>query len=80
SEDPLKAYKLTDEDWRNRKQRAAYEGAVQEMLERTDTRWAPWVVVEGDSKKWARVKVLEQAIAIIEQGMRARGFEPPAPL
>jgi len=80
SKDPLKAYKLTEEDWRNRKQRAAYEDAVQEMLERTDTQWAPWVVVEGDSKKWARVKVLEQAIAIIEQGLRARGFEPPAPL
>lgn len=80
AKDPLKAYKLTGEDWRNRKQRAAYEGAVDDMLERTDTEWAPWVVVEGDSKKWARVKVLEQAIAIIEQGLRSRGFEPPAPL
>lgn len=80
AKDPLKAYKLTDEDWRNRKQRAAYEGAVDDMLERTDTGWAPWVVVEGDSKKWARVKVLEQSIAIIERGLRSRGFEPPAPL
>jgi polyphosphate kinase 2 (PPK2 family) len=78
--DPLKAYKLTDEDWRNRKKRPAYEDAVDDMLERNDTDWAPWVVVEGDDKKWARVKVMEQTIAHIERGLKADGFEPPPPL
>ncbi|MFL5844183.1 MAG: polyphosphate kinase 2 family protein [Solirubrobacteraceae bacterium] len=79
-DDPLKAYKLTDEDWRNRDKRPAYEEAVDEMLMLTDTGWAPWIVVEGDSKRFARVKVLEQTIEVIENALRLKGFEPPAPL
>jgi polyphosphate kinase 2 (PPK2 family) len=75
--DPLKEWKLTDEDWRNRKQRRKYEHAVEEMLERTDHEHARWHLVEGDSKRWARVRVLETTVAQIEAGMRARGFKPP---
>jgi len=75
--DPLKRWKLTDEDWRNRKKRKQYARAVEEMLERTDTEWAPWHLVEGDSKRHARVKVLETTVAEIERGMRARGFKVP---
>ena len=73
---PLKRWKLTDEDWRNREKRGAYAEAVEEMLERTDIPEAPWVIVPGDSKKFARVYVIETAIEHIERGMRARGFEP----
>ncbi len=73
---PLKHWKLTDEDWRNRKRRAEYEQAVEDMLERTDHEHAAWHLVEGDSKRWARVKVLETVIAEVESGMRARSFEP----
>ena len=76
--DPLKRWKLTDEDWRNRDKRKIYEQAVEDMLERTDHPHARWHLVEADSKRWARVKVLETTIAEIETGMRARGFEPPA--
>ena len=76
--DPLKRWKLTDEDWRNRDKRKVYEQAVEDMLERTDHPHARWHLVEADSKRWARVKVLETVIAEIETGMRARGFEPPA--
>jgi polyphosphate kinase 2 (PPK2 family) len=76
-DDPLKTWKLTDEDWRNRKRRKAYAAAVEEMLERTDTEWAPWHLVEGDSKRWARVKVIETVNAEVEAGMRRHGFEPP---
>jgi polyphosphate kinase 2 (PPK2 family) len=75
--DPLKEWKLTDEDWRNRKQRKKYERAVEDMLERTDHEHSRWHLVEGDSKRWARVKVLETTIAEIEAGMRSRGFKPP---
>ena len=75
--DPLKGWKLTEEDWRNRKQRAAYAEAVEDMLARTDTPWARWHVVEGDSKKHARVKVIETVVAEIESGMRRRGLDPP---
>jgi polyphosphate kinase 2 (PPK2 family) len=77
--DPLKTWKLTDEDWRNRKKRKHYTAAVEEMLERTDTQWAPWYLVEGDSKKTARVKVVETVNAALEAGMRAQGVDPPPP-
>ena len=49
------------------------------MLERTDHPLAPWHLIEGESKRYARVKVVETAIAEIERGMRERGFEPPSP-
>ena len=74
--DPLKQWKLTDEDWRNRAKRPAYEEAVEDMLERTDHESAPWQLVEADSKRWARVKVIETVIDRVERGMRERGFEP----
>jgi polyphosphate kinase 2 (PPK2 family) len=76
-QDPLKQWKLTEEDWRNREKRSAYERAVEDMLSRTDHELARWQLVEGDSKRWARVKVLETVIAEIESGMRERGFEIP---
>ena len=78
--DPLKSWKLTDEDWRNRKQRKAYLAAIEEMLERTGTDWAPWHVVEGDQKRFARVKVVETVNQALEAGMRAHGIDPPPPL
>ena len=53
--DPLKQWKLTDEDWRNREKRRPYEAAVEEMIERTDRPYAPWTLVEAESKRWARV-------------------------
>jgi polyphosphate kinase 2 (PPK2 family) len=77
--DPLKSWKITEEDWRNRKQRKAYDKAVQAMIDRTHTDWAPWHLVEADSKRWARVKVIETVNAEIETGMRRRGFDPPPP-
>ena len=80
SKDPLKSWKLTDEDWRNREKRPEYEAAVEEMLERTDIPEAPWHLVEGDSKKYARVKVLETVVSEIERGCAERGFPLPAPL
>jgi polyphosphate kinase 2 (PPK2 family) len=77
-QDPLKKWKLTDEDWRNRDKRAAYEEAVEDMLERTDHEHGPWHVVEGDSKRYARVKVIETVIAEIERGLAARDLEGPS--
>jgi polyphosphate kinase 2 (PPK2 family) len=77
--DPLKSWKLTDEDWRNRKKRKHYTAAIEEMLDRTDTAWAPWHLVEGDQKKFARVKVVETVNDALEAGMRARGIDPPPP-
>jgi len=73
---PLKRWKLTEEDWRNREERPAYEEAVEEMFERTDTEAGPWTIVPGDSKRFARVFVAETVTAEIERGMREHGFEP----
>ena len=78
STEPLKRWKLTDEDWRNRARRADYESAVNEMLERTDTTLAPWTVIEGDDKRHARVKVLETVIARLEEGLEAAGITVPS--
>ena len=64
--DPLKSWKLTDEDWRNREKRGSYEAAIEEMLERTSPANAPWHLVEADSKRYARVKVLETVCERIE--------------
>src|SRR5215203_4915526 len=77
--EPLKTWKLTAEDWRNREKRTAYEQAIEDMLERTDHPLARWHLIEADSKRFARVRVVETAIAEIEQGMRDRGFDPPPP-
>jgi AMP-polyphosphate phosphotransferase len=73
--DPLRRWKLTDEDWRNRDKLEQYAEAVDEMIARTDHDLAPWHLVSGEQKKWARVKVLEALIADIEHGV-AR-FEQP---
>jgi polyphosphate kinase 2 (PPK2 family) len=74
--DPLKSWKLTEEDWRNREKRPAYEEAVEEMFARTDHEAGPWTIVPGDSKRFARVFVAETVNAEIERGMHERGFEP----
>jgi AMP-polyphosphate phosphotransferase len=59
---PYKQYKLTAEDWRNRDRWETYEAAACEMIEKTGGATAPWVLVEGNDKEWARVKVLKTVI------------------
>jgi AMP-polyphosphate phosphotransferase len=76
---PLKAWKLTDDDWRNRERRGEYEQAVEDMIARTDQPYAPWDLIAGESKKFARVQVVETVIRRIEDGMRERGFAVPEP-
>ena len=77
-DDPLKSWKLTPDDWENRRKRGAYRDAIEEMLDRTDHEAAPWELIEAESKRYARVRVMERVIARIETGMRAVGVEPPA--
>ena len=69
-ENPEKQWKITDEDWRNREKWDQYENAVNEMLIRTSTPGAPWIVVEGNCKYYARIKVLETVISAIEERIR----------
>jgi len=76
--DPLRHWKLTDEDWRNRDKRAEYTEAVEHMLAMTSHEASRWQLVEADSKRHARVKVLETVITEIERGCAARGFALPS--
>ena len=71
-ENPAKQWKITDEDWRNRAKWDAYEEAVNEMLVRTSTTYAPWIVVEGNDKHFARVKVLETVVDALEKKIKER--------
>jgi polyphosphate kinase 2 (PPK2 family) len=64
-----KRWKLTDEDWRNREKWELYERAVQEMVERTSTMDAPWTLVEGNCKRFARLKVLRTASEALEAAL-----------
>jgi polyphosphate kinase 2 (PPK2 family) len=72
-----KEWKLTEEDWRNRDKWGAYEEAVEDMLVKTSTRTAPWVLVEGNDKYWARTKVLSSLVDILSKEL---GFKPADPL
>jgi polyphosphate kinase 2 (PPK2 family) len=78
--DPYKAWKLTDEDWRNRDRRPEYEAAVEEMLERTDHPDGRWHVVAGEDKRWARVDVVRTVCTAIEDALAARGIDTDPPL
>ncbi|MGR8947825.1 MAG: polyphosphate:AMP phosphotransferase [Gammaproteobacteria bacterium] len=64
---PHKRYKITAEDYRNREKWAQYELAVNDMIARTDTSWAPWRVVSSEDKRYARVQVLEHLCDAFEQ-------------
>ena len=67
---PTKQWKITDEDWRNREKWDQYEEAVNEMLIRTSTTYAPWIVVEGNDKRYARVKVLQTVVDALEKKIK----------
>lgn len=66
-DDPEKQWKITDEDWRNREKWPQYEEAVNEMLQKTSTAYAPWIVVSANDKRFARIQVLDAVIAAIEE-------------
>ena len=78
--DPYRAWKLTDEDWRNREKRPEYEAAVEEMLERTDHPAGPWHVVAAEDKRWARVDVVRTVCEAIEAALEARSIDADPPL
>lgn len=69
-DNPLKQWKITEEDWRNREKWDQYEEAVNEMLVRTSTTYAPWIVVEGNCKYYARVKILKTVVDALEAKIR----------
>jgi polyphosphate:AMP phosphotransferase len=68
---PFKRFKITEEDYRNREQWDHYERAVNDMVERTSTEYAPWVLVEGEDKRYARIKILQTLSDRLELGLQA---------
>ena len=72
----FKRFKITEEDWRNRKKWNDYETAVSEMVDRTSTATAPWTLVEANNKYYARIKVLKTMVAAIETGLKRAGGKP----
>jgi polyphosphate kinase 2 (PPK2 family) len=74
-DDPLRRWKLTEEDWRNRDKIGQYNEAVEDMLGKTDHKLSPWHVVSGEQKRWARVQIIETLIERIEAGVN--DFENP---
>ena len=67
---PEKQWKITDEDWRNREKWDLYETAVNEMLKKTSTSFAPWHILESNDKKYARIKALKIVISEIEKKLK----------
>ncbi|MCI9274108.1 MAG: polyphosphate:AMP phosphotransferase [Clostridiales bacterium] len=68
---PEKRWKITDEDWRNREKWDQYEQAVDEMLARTSTSFAPWHIIQSQDKKFARIQTLNLLIKAIEEKLDA---------
>ena len=67
---PSKQFKITDEDWRNREKWDEYEKAVDDMLGRTSTNYAPWTVVESNNKRYARIKTLKLVVETLEEELK----------
>lgn len=65
--DPIKRYKITPDDWRNREKWGQYARAIQDMLDRTHRPDAPWHIIPGNSKKYARIAVLEAVLKLLQQ-------------
>jgi len=74
--DPWKHWKLTADDFRNRERRGDYLEAINDMFARTDTRWAPWQVIDGNNKKAARIAALTHIADRLEEHV---SMEPPKP-
>jgi polyphosphate kinase 2 (PPK2 family) len=68
---PWKNYKITPDDWRNREKRPAYEQAVNEMVLRTDTEFAPWHLVASENKNAGRLQVLERVRDALKKRIKA---------
>lgn len=69
--DPAKRWKITDEDWRNRDKRPQYRAAIEDMFRLTSTPFAPWIILESEDKRYARV----QALKTINAALKARLHE-----
>jgi polyphosphate kinase 2 (PPK2 family) len=67
-----KSWKITEEDWRNREKWDLYKDAVEDMITMTSTEASKWNVIAGNSKRSARIKVMEIIIEELERALKKR--------
>lgn len=65
-DDPFKSWKITQEDWRNRDKWELYQTAIEEMFQNTNTNHCPWNIINGNNKRYSRIKVLKTITKTIE--------------
>ncbi len=70
---PYKRWKLTEEDWRNREKWDEYQIAINDMVQHTSTHIAPWILVEGNDKRYARIKVIKELCRKLEERLVPAG-------
>ena len=68
--DPAKNWKITEDDWRNRDKWDVYKVAVDEMLQKTSTTGAPWIIIESRDKRYSRAKVLKTVAETLEEELK----------
>ena len=69
---PEKRWKITDEDWRNREKWDQYEAAIDEMLQKTNTTFGPWYILESNDKKYARIKALKIVVEALRKACKEK--------
>ena len=77
--DPLESWHVQSEDWEHHRKYDQYLVAVEEMLERTDTEWGRWTIVEATDRRWTRVKIFQTIIHRLEDALEKRGLPLPEP-
>ncbi len=75
---PLESWHVQTEDWEHHRKYNEYLVAVEKMLERTDTEWGPWTIVEATDRRWARIKIFETLVHRLEEALQERGRPLPA--
>jgi polyphosphate kinase 2 (PPK2 family) len=76
--DPLESWHVQPEDWEHHRKYDEYVLAIEEMLERTDTEWGTWTIVEATDRRWTRVKIFETITGRLEEALEKRGVPLPA--
>jgi polyphosphate kinase 2 (PPK2 family) len=77
--DPLNWWRVTPEDWEHHKKYDEYLFAVEELLERTESEYGPWTIVEATDRRWARIKIFETIINAMQEALDERGVQVVQP-
>jgi polyphosphate kinase 2 (PPK2 family) len=75
--DPVSSWHVEPEDWARHKKYDEYLLAIEEMLERTESEFGPWTLVEATDRRWARIKIFETLVRRMEEGLRRHGCPVP---